>query len=46
MEAGTADGWEEQSFDVPAGATGGRASFEVRFSAAVATFHYWLVSPG
>ncbi|HEY1691426.1 MAG TPA: hypothetical protein VGG39_04670 [Polyangiaceae bacterium] len=46
IDAGTADGWEEQTFDVPATDAGERASFEVRFSGAVTTFHYWLISPG
>ena len=39
------EGWEELSFDVPADVSGERTLFEVRFSGAVTTFHYWFAAP-
>lgn len=46
FEAGSEDGWEERSFDLPATTAGERTPIEVRFSGRVTTFHYWFVAPG
>jgi hypothetical protein len=37
-----ADDWVERTFDVPRESAGERTSIELRFSAAVTTFHYWF----
>jgi hypothetical protein len=44
FEADEADDWEERTFDVPLDVAGERTSIELRFSAAVTTFHYWFVA--
>jgi hypothetical protein len=40
------DDWQERSFDVPPEDAGERSAFELRFSCAVTTFHYWFVEAG